>query len=65
MRDLYVKDGHGFVLVYSITAQATFEDIREYYERIMKVKDIETHVGKLFEEISIIFFEGIFRVYHH
>ena len=46
MRDLYVKDGHGFVLVYSITSQATFEDIHGYYERIMKVKDIETHVGK-------------------
>jgi hypothetical protein len=46
MRDLYVKNGHGFVLVYSITSQATFDDIHEYYERIIKVKDIETEVGE-------------------
>lgn len=46
MRDLYVKNGHGFVLVYSITSQSTFDDINAYYERIIKVKDIETHVNK-------------------
>ena len=44
MRDLYVKTGHGFVLVYSIISRANLDDIQGYYERIMKVKDIETHV---------------------
>jgi hypothetical protein len=46
MRDLYVKNGHGFVLVYSITSQATFNDINEFYDRIIRVKDIEIHVNK-------------------
>jgi hypothetical protein len=46
MRDLYVKNGHGFVLVYSITSQSTFDDINGYYDRIIKVKDIETHVNE-------------------
>ena len=46
MRDLYVKNGQGFVLVYSITSQATFDDITSYYDRIIRVKDIETHVKK-------------------
>jgi hypothetical protein len=46
MRDLYVKNGHGFVLVYSITSQSTFDDTHGYYERIIKVKDIETDVGE-------------------
>jgi Ras-related protein Rap-1A/Ras-related protein Rap-1B len=46
MRDLYVKNGHGFVLVYSIASLATFNDIQKYYERIIDVKDIDTHVKK-------------------
>lgn len=45
MRDLYVKNGHGFVLVYSITSQATFNDLTEFYERIMRHKDPEVHVS--------------------
>jgi hypothetical protein len=46
MRDMYVKNGHGFVLVYSITSQATFNDLNGYYERIMTVKDVDIHVNK-------------------
>ncbi|CAF0749767.1 unnamed protein product [Rotaria sordida] len=41
MRDLYVKNGQGFVLVYSITSRATFNDLQGYYDRIMRVKDTE------------------------
>jgi GTPase SAR1 family protein len=44
MRDLYVKNGHGFVLVYSITSQATFNDLEEFYDRIIRIKDPETYV---------------------
>jgi hypothetical protein len=44
MRDLYVKNGQGFVLVYAITSQATFNDLNEFYERIMRVKDTEINV---------------------
>lgn len=44
MRDLYVKNGQGFVLVYSITSQATFDDLKGFYDRISRVKDIETEV---------------------
>jgi Ras-related protein Rap-1A len=43
MRDLYVKNGHGFVLVYSITSQATFNDLDEFYDRIIRIKDTEIH----------------------
>ena len=28
MRDLYMKNGQGFVLAYSITAQSTFNDLQ-------------------------------------
>ncbi len=39
MRDLYMKNGQGFVLVYSITSQATFNDLADLREQILRVKD--------------------------
>lgn len=62
MRDLYVKNGHGFVLVYSITSQATFHDLEEFYDRIVRIKDVEVHVSFLFlfERQSL----SSSRVYH-
>ena len=39
MRDLYMKNGQGFVLVYSIIALGTFNDLPEMREQILRVKD--------------------------
>lgn len=39
MRDLYMKDGQGFMLIYSIIAQATFNDLQDIREQISRVKD--------------------------
>ncbi|CAJ0572513.1 unnamed protein product, partial [Mesorhabditis spiculigera] len=41
MRDLYMKNGQGFVLVYSITAQSTFNDLIDLREQILRVKDAD------------------------
>lgn len=41
MRDLYMKNGQGFILVYSITSQATFNDLTELREQILRVKDAD------------------------
>eukprot|EP01088_Endostelium_zonatum_P014744 TRINITY_DN3347_c0_g2_i1.p1 TRINITY_DN3347_c0_g2~~TRINITY_DN3347_c0_g2_i1.p1 ORF type:complete len:188 (-),score=46.37 TRINITY_DN3347_c0_g2_i1:116-679(-) len=41
MRDLYMKNGQGFVLVYSIIAQSTFNDLPELREQILRVKDMD------------------------
>ncbi|QQP42270.1 Uncharacterized protein FKW44_016881 [Caligus rogercresseyi] len=38
MRDLYMKNGQGFVLVYSITAQSTFNDLQDLREQILRIK---------------------------
>ena len=46
MRDLYMKNGQGFVLVYSITSQATFNDLADLREQILRVKD-QDDVSKL------------------
>ncbi|CAF1096692.1 unnamed protein product [Adineta steineri] len=44
MRDLYMKNGQGFVLVYSITSQATFNDLVDIKDQIMRVKDIGSEI---------------------
>eukprot|EP01111_Echinosteliopsis_oligospora_P001004 TRINITY_DN1127_c0_g1_i1.p1 TRINITY_DN1127_c0_g1~~TRINITY_DN1127_c0_g1_i1.p1 ORF type:complete len:187 (-),score=32.41 TRINITY_DN1127_c0_g1_i1:118-678(-) len=41
MRDLYMKNGQGFILVYSIIAQSTFNDLNDLREQIVRVKDSE------------------------
>ncbi|KAL1916350.1 uncharacterized protein VTP21DRAFT_5967 [Calcarisporiella thermophila] len=41
MRDLYMKNGQGFLLVYSITSQATIDDLEEIYEQILSVKETD------------------------
>ncbi|XP_070303691.1 ras-related protein Rap-1b-like [Salvelinus sp. IW2-2015] len=38
MRDLYMKNGQGFALVYSITAQSTFNDLQDLREQILRVR---------------------------
>ena len=48
MRDLYMKNGQGFLLVYSITAQSTFNDLQDLREQILRVKDTE--------DVSLIFY---------
>ena len=39
MRDLYMKNGQGFALVYSITSQSTFKDLARLRYQILVVKD--------------------------
>ena len=41
MRDLYMKDGQGFVLVYSIVAKSTFTDLNDIRDQIVRVKDTD------------------------
>ena len=36
-----MKNGQGFVLVYSITAQSTFNDLQDLREQILRVKVIK------------------------
>ena len=39
MRDLYMKQSNGFVLVYSITNKSTYNELRDIREQIVRVKD--------------------------
>merc|ERR1712154_643174 len=39
LRDAWMREAEGFLLVYSITKQETFEEIQALYGRIMRVKE--------------------------
>ncbi|XP_035692297.1 ras-related protein Rap-2c-like [Branchiostoma floridae] len=41
MRDLYIKNGQGFLLVYSLTNYQTFQDIKPIRDQIIRVKGTE------------------------
>ncbi|KAF9183911.1 Ras- protein Rap-1b [Haplosporangium sp. Z 767] len=42
MRDLYMKNGQGFILVFSIVAAATFDELAGLHKQILRVKDTDT-----------------------
>merc|ERR1719495_1964853 len=41
MRDLYIRNGHGFVLVYSSTNQKTFQEIKHFRDQVLRAKETE------------------------
>lgn len=41
MRDLCMKDGEGFLLVYSLAHKSTFTDLNDIRDQIVRVKDNE------------------------
>jgi len=41
MRELYMKTGQGFLLVFSITSQSSLDELQELREQIIRIKDDE------------------------
>lgn len=41
MRDLYIKNGQGFVVTYSLTNHQTFQDIKTMKDQITRVKGMD------------------------
>jgi len=39
MRDLYIKNGQGFILVYSVTSLSSFRELSEMRNQIARIKD--------------------------
>lgn len=44
MRDLYIKNGQGFILVYSLVNQQSFQDIKPMRDQIIRVKRLVKRV---------------------
>ncbi|XP_076328150.1 ras-related protein M-Ras-like [Tachypleus tridentatus] len=43
MREQYMRTGHGFLLVYSVTDKQSYENIRNFHTQILRVKDRDTY----------------------
>ena len=39
MREQYMRTGEGFLLVYSITSRESFEEVLQFQQQILRVKD--------------------------
>ena len=39
LRDQWIRDGEGFILVYSITSRNSFSRIRKFYNQVQRVKE--------------------------
>ena len=39
LRDQWIRDGEGFVLVYSITSRSSFSRVRKFHNQIQRVKE--------------------------
>ncbi|XP_040600823.1 ras-related protein Rap-2a isoform X2 [Mesocricetus auratus] len=50
MRDLYIKNGQGFILVYSLVNQQSFQDIKPMRDQIIRVKRNPTSPVKKAQE---------------
>jgi|EP00769_Ergobibamus_cyprinoides_P001098 small GTP-binding protein len=44
LRDQYMRTGHGFILVYSVTSSTSFDDCRALHAQILRVKEKEGDV---------------------
>ncbi|KAJ3325593.1 Ras GTPase [Boothiomyces sp. JEL0866] len=43
MREQYMRNGEGFICVYSVTSRASFEEVQSYYNSILRVKDRDSY----------------------
>eukprot|EP00299_Pterocystis_sp_00344_P009425 c3964_g1_i1.p1 GENE.c3964_g1_i1~~c3964_g1_i1.p1 ORF type:complete len:210 (-),score=55.90 c3964_g1_i1:72-632(-) len=41
MRDQYMRTGQGFLTVYSITSRSSFDEVPNFKEQILRVKDLD------------------------
>jgi GTPase KRas len=43
MREQYMRTGEGFLLVYSVTSRSSFDEIAQYHQQILRVKDADVY----------------------
>ena len=57
MRDLYIKNGQGFLLIYSLLNRQTFTDLKPMRDQILRVKNSDTVPMILVGNKSDMFFD--------
>lgn len=43
MREQYMRKGHGFIIVYSVTDRQSFEQVRRFHKQILRVRDRDSY----------------------
>ncbi|VUZ51811.1 unnamed protein product [Hymenolepis diminuta] len=43
MREQYMRKGHGFIIVYSVTDQQSFRQVRRFYTQILRARDRDSY----------------------
>ena len=56
VRDRYMRDGEGFMLVYSLTQRSTFLPMPRFYEQIKRARDTTKHVPVVLVGNKVIMF---------
>ena len=41
MQDQWMRDGHGYLLVYNITSEITFDEVSLLYDKLLRVKETD------------------------
>lgn len=41
LRDQWIRDGEGFLIVYSITSRSTYDRVNKFRDQIFRVKDVD------------------------
>jgi len=41
MQDQWIREGQGFLLVFSVCNQGTFDELEEFHRKILRVKDVK------------------------
>lgn len=42
MRDSYMRKGDGFLLVFSVDSQSSFQEVVQFQEQILRIKDADS-----------------------
>merc|ERR1712125_16110 len=43
IRDSHIREGLGFIIVYSVTSKESFKEVNDFRERVLKVKDKDSY----------------------
>ena len=43
MREQYMRKGHGFIIVYSVTDQESFRQVRRFHTQILRARDRDSY----------------------
>jgi small GTP-binding protein len=68
MQDQWMRDGQAFLLIYSITDEKTFQDLRNIREKLFRIKDstaVPMYSCKFYFEVVILMVVSLYIFYQY